>query len=149
MRNKLALLVAAILVAAEVPALAHHPFAARFDWMKPMSMTGTVTKVTWASPHTHLYIDTRDDNGNVSNWEVEMGAPAALGRYGLTRNALKIGEQITVDGWSSKDGSKVVSAKSVTLSDGRERFAGSSFFNVAPAAKPVATTGTVNKGSKY
>jgi Family of unknown function (DUF6152) len=148
MRNKFAAFVAGLIVAAAVPALAHHPFAAQFDWMKPTSMTGTITKVTWASPHTHVYVDARDDQGNVANWDVEMGTPSAMGRYGLTRNALKVGEQIKVDGWLSKDGSKVVSAKSVTLSDGRERFASSSFFNLAQAAKPVATTGTVNKESK-
>jgi Family of unknown function (DUF6152) len=111
-------------------------------------MKGTITKVAWANPHAHLSIDARDRSGAVAKWDVELGAPGALSRYGLTQKVLKVGDDVTVDGWLSKDGSNLISAKSVTLSDGRERFAASSFFDVPQISRPVATTGTISRERK-
>jgi Family of unknown function (DUF6152) len=145
MQKSLASLAAGIVLLVAAPVLAHHPFAAEFDWAKPMSVTGTITKVTWANPHAHLFIDARDQSGAVAKWDVELGAPGALNRYGLSQKVLKIGDEVKVDGWLSKNGSKLLSAKSVTPPDGRERFAASSFFDVAQVSRPVATTGTISK----
>jgi hypothetical protein len=121
-----------------VATFAHHPFDTDYDWKKPVTLTGTVTNVEWATPHVRLSLDAQDDAGARAAWVAELGNPAALGRHGWMQSMLKPGDKLTVDGWMAKDGSKRVSAKSVKLSTGRELFAASDFFDIAA---PVATSG--------
>ena len=106
--------------------LAHHSFAAQYDRNKPATLTGAVTKLDWINPHARFFIDVKDASGKVVNWEVELAAPAMLLRRGWTRTALKIGEPVTVNGSLAKDGSNLLNATTVTLSDGKKVFAGSS-----------------------
>ena len=107
-------------------ALAHHSFAAQYDRNKPTTLTGPVTKIDWINPHARFFMDVKDASGKVSNWEVELAAPAMLLRRGWTRNSLKVGENVTVNGSLAKDGSNLANATAVTLSDGKKVFAGSS-----------------------
>ena len=116
---------AAVLGLAAVPALAHHSFAAEYDAAKPVTLTGTVTKVEWMNPHARFYIDVKDDAGKVTNWEFELGSPNGLMRRGWTRNSLKSGDVVTVDGSLAKDGSSLANARTIKLADGRKVFAGS------------------------
>ncbi len=108
-----------------VPAFAHHSFAAEYDSTKPMTATGEVTKVEWMNPHARFYVDVKDDGGKTTNWEFELGSPNGLMRQGWTRNSLKPGDTISVEGYLAKDGSKLANARTVKLSDGRKVFAGS------------------------
>ena len=109
-----------------MPVLAHHSFAAQYDRQKPVTLTGAVTKLDWINPHARFFIDVKDANGKVVSWEVELGPTAGLVRRGWTRASLKIGEPATVTGYLAKDGSNLVNANTVTLSDGKKVFAGSS-----------------------
>src|SRR6201996_9731095 len=102
---------------AAMPALAHHSFAAEYDNKKPVSLTGTVSKVEWMNPHARFYIDVKDDSGTVTNWELELGSPNALMRLGWTRHSLQPGDAVTVEGSLAKDGSKLANARKVTLAD--------------------------------
>ena len=108
-----------------VPAVAHHSFAAEYDSTKPMNATGEVTKVEWMNPHARFYVDVKDEGGKTTNWEFELGSPNGLMRQGWTRNSLKPGDTISVEGYLAKDGSKLANARTVKLSDGRKVFAGS------------------------
>ncbi len=117
--------IAAGLVAAVAPALAHHSFAAEYDNGKPLTLTGTVTKVEWMNPHARFYIDVKNESGKLTNWEFELGSPNGLMRRGWTRSSLKEGDVVTVDGYHAKDGSNLGNARNVKLADGRKVFAGS------------------------
>jgi hypothetical protein len=125
-RTIAALLAAVAAVAVAQSASAHHSFAAEFDANSPIDLTGTVTKVAWANPHTFFYIDVTNAKGEVENWALEMGSPNGLMRRGWTRDSMKIGDVVTVAGSRAKDGSFKGNARSVTLSGGRRLFAGSS-----------------------
>lgn len=111
---------------AGVPLLAHHSFSAEFDATKSITLKGVVTKVDWANPHVYFYIDVKDGNGAVVNYACETDGPNALIRRGWKRDSLKAGDQIIVDGYLAKDGSKFADARMVMLPDGRKIFAGSS-----------------------
>jgi hypothetical protein len=115
------------LLLAALPGSAHHSFAAEFDASKPVNLTGAVTKVEWMNPHTWFYIDVKDETGKVTNWAVEMGSPNGLMRAGWTRNSMKLGDVVTVEGSRAKDGSNNANARAVTLaSTGKKLFAASS-----------------------
>ena len=113
-----------LLVAA--PARSHHSFAAEYDRSKPVTLIGPVTRVEWINPHARFHMDVKDSGGKVASWEIEMGSPAGLIRRGWSRNSLKIGEPVTVEGFLAKDGSNLANSSTVKLSDGRRVFAGSS-----------------------
>jgi hypothetical protein len=121
-----ALLVAAMTALAAQPTAAHHSFAAEFDANSPIELTGTVTKVEWANPHTYFYMDVTSPKGEVENWALEMGSPNGLMRRGWTRDSMKLGDVVTVTGSRAKDGSTKGNARSVVLSTGKKLFAGSS-----------------------
>lgn len=107
-------------------ALAHHAFAAEFDRALPIEITGTVTKVEWMNPHARFYVDAEDENGEIVNWDFELGSPNGLMRQGWRRDSLKPGDTVTVTGWRARNAPNVGNARTVTLADGKRVFASSS-----------------------
>src|SRR5215831_13335193 len=103
MKTRLAFIAfAATCVLTVASAFAHHPFAAEYDWTKPVTLTGTVTKLEWTNPHTFLYVNGKDNSGQMKEWVLEMGSPSTLTRAGWMKDSLKMGDQVTVDAWLSK-----------------------------------------------
>src|SRR5436853_7114006 len=95
---------AVILLLTASSAWTHHSFAAEYDSTKQITVKGSVAKVAWVNPHAYVYIDVKDESGKVTTWAFESLSPNALARQGWSRDSLKVGEQVTVDGYPAKDG---------------------------------------------
>ena len=119
------LLAALIAVTSGGAAMAHHSFASEFDAAKKLKLTGTVTKVQWRNPHTYFFVDVKGEDGAIHNWAMELGSPNVLMRRGWTRDSLKIGDQVTVEGARARDNSYKGNANSVVMADGKRLFNGS------------------------
>ena len=113
----------AVLVAVYAsPAAGHHSFAAEFDRAKPITLTGKVSKVEWTNPHAFFHIDVKDEKtGEVVNWAAELNSPNSLMRLGWTRDSLKTDDIVTVQGSLARDGSKLLNAQSVVLTESKKR----------------------------
>jgi hypothetical protein len=116
------------LLACAVPAVAHHSFPAQYDESKPVTLTGSVTKVEWTNPHIFIYIDVVDEEtGETAPWALELGGPNALLRLGWKRDSLKTGDIVTAEGSLARDGSNLANAESIVMvATGRRMLAGSS-----------------------
>ena len=104
---------------------AHHAFAAEYDANRKVHLTGNVTKIEWANPHAHFYLEVRDGSGKVSTWDLELTSPNTMERGGWTRKSLKVGDVVTVIGYLAKDGTNLAHARDIRLADGRRVLVGS------------------------
>ena len=105
---------------------AHHSFAAEYDADKPVTLTGSVTKMAWINPHSWIYIDVKKADGTVENWAIEAGPPGTLIRAGFTKDSLAAGTVIKINGYRAKDGALRANGRDITLPDGRLLFVGGS-----------------------
>ena len=124
------LLIAAWLVLTAVSLSAHHSFAAEYDSTKPISVQGTVRKLSWVNPHAYIYVDVREADGKIVTWAFETLSPNALARQGWNRESLKYGDPVSVDGYRARDprplpdGSLHANARVILRPDGRKVFSG-------------------------
>jgi hypothetical protein len=107
---------AAAIAAGQVSA--HHSFGAEYDVNQPITLQGVVTKIEWTNPHSHLFLDVKDANGKVVNWQLEGYPPNALQRMGFKRDTVKVGDAITVSGWRARDGGAWGHSREITLAGG-------------------------------
>jgi hypothetical protein len=136
MKKQVAAFIAGLaLLAVVIPVQAHHPFSAEYDKDKPVTVTGTVTKVEWTNPHAHIYINVKDDSGQMKIWAFELAGVKKLHDLGWKKDTLKMGDQITVVGWKAIDGSDRGNANTITMANGTKLAGGSSFFD--QNAKPT------------
>jgi len=105
--------------------LAHHSESAEYDATKPVKVTGTIKKVEWMNPHIWFYVDVKEQDGKVTTWGFSGGPPGMLMRRGITKDVLKIGSVVNVEGSRAKDGSYNASGRKVTFADGRNVFTAS------------------------
>jgi hypothetical protein len=113
------------LLSTPAPAGGHHSASAEFDAAKRIKISGALTKLDWLNPHFIFYMDATGDGGTVANWSWELPSPNQLMRAGWTRNSMKIGDKVTVEGIHARDGSNHGMAMTVTLaSTGKQLFAG-------------------------
>jgi outer membrane usher protein FimD/PapC len=109
-----------------MPVYAHHAFAAEYSLEQPVTIKGTLTKLEWMNPHGWIYVEVKDDDGKVTHWAVEFGAPNTLLRQGLRKADFPVGTPVVVKGYRAKDGSATANGTTVTLPDGRSLYVGSS-----------------------
>jgi uncharacterized protein DUF6152 len=105
-------------------ASAHHSLTVEFDITKTMTLTGSITEMKWTNPHAWLYIDVKDEKGEVRNWAVEFASPNSLYRRGWRQTDLPPRSTVTVTGYPSRDNPRTISSTDVKLPDGRTLFAG-------------------------
>ena len=111
---------------AAVPLRAHHSEAAEYDANKPVRVTGVVKKVEWTNPHIWFYVEGKDEvSGLAAVWGFSGGAPNGLRRRGVTKDSLKVGDTVKVQGIRAKDGSPNAASRGVTFPDGRQVFTAS------------------------
>ena len=119
------LLSALVVLALGRGVVAHHSFAAQYDSTKPITLTGTVAKVDWTSPHMHFYLDVKDDKGRVTQWTFEGFPPNMLVRQGWKKDvSMKVGDIVTVSGWLARAESNTGMSREVTWADGRKLTSG-------------------------
>ena len=102
-----------------MPGLAHHSVPAQYDVDREISIRGVVTRIEWMNPHARFWVDAKNDDGTVSNWEMELPPPNALRRERGGRDFVKQGDQVGVNLWRAKDGSRLAHALTLTTPDGR------------------------------
>ena len=104
------------------PLAAHHSWTADYDAAKPVTVKGVVTKVEWTNPHTHFYIDSKDDKGTLTSWNFEMASTLALERGGWSRKTLPVGAEVTISGFGGRAVLGRAIASSIVTADGRSLF---------------------------
>jgi hypothetical protein len=115
-------MVAVMVVAAALPAGAHHSFIAEYDSGTPLSLNGTVARVQWMNPHIWIFLDAKNERGAVAKWQCEGGSPNSLAHQGWGKDTLKPGDRVTIEGFPAKDMVNTCQARSVKLADGRRLF---------------------------
>ena len=124
MRTKLGVAMAGIGLLWLAPAAAHHSWTAEYDMNKPVTVKGVVVKVEWTNPHTHFYVESRDEKGMMTTWNFEMASTLALERAGWSRKTVQVGDQVTISGFGGRNAIERAVAASMTAADGRELFVG-------------------------
>jgi hypothetical protein len=110
---------AAVLCLLTLPVSAHHARSG-YDLSKTVTLKGTVTKIEWTNPHALIYFDVTDATGRAQNWHSITGGPSRMSRYGWTSETLKPGDQITITGNPTKEGTPEIWLDRIVLPGGRE-----------------------------
>lgn len=112
-------LAAAALLAVPAAALAHHSFAVFFDPQKSVTISGTVTAFRFTNPHGTVALDVKKADGTIEKWRAETNAPVILVRRGWTRTSVNPGDEVTIEGWPSRDGKPYIRLRSMRDANGK------------------------------
>jgi hypothetical protein len=116
MKFKLFMVLAAVgsLAILSTPALAHHGVAG-YDMTKTITVHGTVSKFDWSNPHVVVYVDAKNDTGEMQHWTIEFASPVHMVRAGWSKSSMKTGDEITIDTHPSRNGAPVGISSTITF----------------------------------
>jgi Family of unknown function (DUF6152) len=97
------LAVALCMFAVSVPLFAHHGTAA-YDVSKTYTVKGKVIRFEFVNPHVQVFFEVEGEKGP-EQWQAELTSPNHLMRSGWSKESLKAGDDITITGYRTKDGS--------------------------------------------
>jgi hypothetical protein len=130
-RTTISLMALATMIVA-VPVAAHHAFSSEFDATQPVQLRGTITAMEWINPHSWMHLDVTNEDGTVESWMIEAGPAGVLVRRGWSKDSIRPGTEVLVEGYRARDGSLRANGRDVTLPDGQRLFAGSPGRGAAP-----------------
>ena len=107
------------------PTFAHHAFAAEYDAGEAVTLTGVVTSVDWSNPHSYIHLDTKESDGTIKHWTIEIAAPSQLLRHGLMKSDFTDGMTAVVKGYQAKTDPTLANGRTLVLKDGRSFYIGS------------------------
>jgi hypothetical protein len=123
----MAALTVVVAAATAVPAFSHHAFGSEFDPNRPVLLKGKITRIEWVNPHAWIHIEVINTDGTKDVWMIEGGSPNSLLRRGVTKESLRVGTEIVVDGYQARDYTlKRANGRNITYADGRKLFLASS-----------------------
>lgn len=131
MRSVFTAFAVAVVVGLVIPAQAHHSFSAAYDGNRPITVRGKISKLGWANPHTHFYVDVVNQKGETATWEIETASTIALSRAGMTREEF-LGKEVVARGFLARDGTPTMVATTFTLVESKKEFTSD---EVPPAAR--------------
>ncbi len=139
MRRTLTVAISGLLLASAVtPLRAHHAFSAEFDVTKPLTLKGTLSKWEMINPHSWFHIDVKGPDGQVTEWMIEGGSPNTLIRLGVTKYTVKIGTELTIEGYQAKEATNKAVGRNFVLPDGTRLFL--SLGSAVPGGAPSTET---------
>ena len=123
MRNKLAVaIIGGVLLLSAVPLWAHHAFSNEFDVNQPVTLKGTLVVWEMINPHSWFHINVKGPDGKMTEWMIEGGSPNTLIRLGVTKYTVKVGTELTIEGYRAKEGSNKAVGRNFVLPDGSRLF---------------------------
>lgn len=114
-------LVGALLIGCGL-AFAHHGTSVSYDQLKTITVTGTVTEFLWRNPHGQLWVDVKDEKGNLVKWGFELHSILLMTRAGWTKDFVKPGDQVMVTAHPSRAGTPLGVLVTIKLPDNKEYF---------------------------
>jgi hypothetical protein len=123
---KIVAVIAVVALLGSAPLWAHHAFAAEFDVRLPVKFSGKLVKWEAVNPHSWFHIDRKEADGKTTLWMVEGGSPSTLARMGVTKNSIKVGTELTVEGYQAKDKTNKAVGRNFILANGERLFLGGS-----------------------
>jgi len=101
------------------PAFAHHSWHG-LDKSNQTTVKGIVTNFDWSNPHVWITVEVKDDKGSDEKWSAGGPSPSRLANKGWDKDTIKPGDEISITGARSTDGSHQMRLDKITLPDGRE-----------------------------
>jgi len=102
-----------------VPLSAHHSLTATYDTGTLVSLSGVITRIDVMNPHLRVELDAKEAGGRTAKWTIEMAPPNALLRRSVDVQSLKVGQQVTIESWLRKDGSKEATGRTLVTAEGK------------------------------
>jgi hypothetical protein len=102
MMRRLLFLVTAATLLTGTATYAHHSYAATYDTSKEIKLAGKLVQFVYRNPHSFVHVEAPDENGALQRWAVEWSGGGQLANQGVTKESLKVGDEVVIVGRPSR-----------------------------------------------